>query len=800
MAYTGASCHTPVPRVIHRSLVIPWSMKSQIEQLRAQKKAQDRAAVKAVHRFDKDRAHQASAIDDAKKRMVAARIAAAAQRQREDDEEWSKAHAARRQEAAANVAAWREAREKRRREATSMERKAKKDEAEAVKRNHSRASVAGMGDATPRNESHVPRPPSGHSSSHSHLYHGQTRAEDIQPLRQGRRPRPVSATSRSAPSRPNQGQQQQQQQHPHQSSGDDDDDDEGSLPPIHSPPRDAATGATRSAAAAADRGASTHASSSASGGAKAGARETPRGVSAKDAASSANGGGGTHATSSSSARAVHADQRHRLCGLCGRRFTSAANLMLHEATCATAFMEPNAGTHVRENPPRRGGGRPPARPLSSRSMDASGNGDGDGDGDSDGDGDEDEEWEHHSHASRRSAKSESHAGARRARSKNPASSASSGPDIGIGGSGPPPRAQRSASSVGVGVGRRANGASGKSGNANRNRSHTPSARSAAGGPGVPPPHRRSSSEAGIGVGGKQGKEAVGVAPPRPESASRERRREQSPRERSPRPSWHTEREAPSSPPSSQSPRSSNGYEQGYRPAPRHTSFHKGHASFEDHFSKFFSKFSGPETGGNGGGDGSSGGRRDGGAGFASFSGARAGAEPATGAGSGAGSTSWDYGMRGGAGAGTAHRNDRNDRNADHHTAALRAEHDAKSDRLLIDTYEQNWSVLLRVYSKQDVGATASPRPLRFEDVPWLPELSSSAREACGGGEPFPLLGCSETASTAEKNKAIRRASLRWHPDKFIQAFGRHIAPEDRERVLDSVKRMSQRVNHFKERL
>ena len=68
-----------------------------------------------------------------------------------------------------------------------------------------------------------------------------------------------------------------------------------------------------------------------------------------------------------------------------------------------------------------------------------------------------------------------------------------------------------------------------------------------------------------------------------------------------------------------------------------------------------------------------------------------------------------------------------------------------------------------------------------------------------GGELFDIIGVEETASRERKKKALRQASLRWHPDKFLQAYGKRVKPCDRDRVMDSVKVMCQRVNQLKDR-
>ena len=72
--------------------------------------------------------------------------------------------------------------------------------------------------------------------------------------------------------------------------------------------------------------------------------------------------------------------------------------------------------------------------------------------------------------------------------------------------------------------------------------------------------------------------------------------------------------------------------------------------------------------------------------------------------------------------------------------------------------------------------------VRAADVPW-PTLEAAA------------LGLDPRAtSAAERKQAFRTASLRWHPDKFVQSFGARLQPEEREQVLQRVTEVSQAIN------
>ena len=66
-------------------------------------------------------------------------------------------------------------------------------------------------------------------------------------------------------------------------------------------------------------------------------------------------------------------------------------------------------------------------------------------------------------------------------------------------------------------------------------------------------------------------------------------------------------------------------------------------------------------------------------------------------------------------------------------------------------------------------------------------------------ELFDVIGVPESASDKAKKAALRAASLRWHPDKFLQAYGKLIVESDHERVMDQVNIMCQRINQLKSR-
>eukprot|EP00669_Euglena_mutabilis_P003375 TRINITY_DN14328_c0_g1_i1.p3 TRINITY_DN14328_c0_g1~~TRINITY_DN14328_c0_g1_i1.p3 ORF type:complete len:118 (-),score=34.75 TRINITY_DN14328_c0_g1_i1:353-679(-) len=46
----------------------------------------------------------------------------------------------------------------------------------------------------------------------------------------------------------------------------------------------------------------------------------------------------------------------------------------------------------------------------------------------------------------------------------------------------------------------------------------------------------------------------------------------------------------------------------------------------------------------------------------------------------------------------------------------------------------------------------------------------------------------------QRREAVRALQMRWHPDKFLQAYGDRLHPPDADRILTRVKEVSQAIN------
>ena len=76
--------------------------------------------------------------------------------------------------------------------------------------------------------------------------------------------------------------------------------------------------------------------------------------------------------------------------------------------------------------------------------------------------------------------------------------------------------------------------------------------------------------------------------------------------------------------------------------------------------------------------------------------------------------------------------------------------------------------------------------IRMRDVPW-PVLDAASL----GLDP-------RLYDKAQRKAAFRQASLRWHPDKFLQSFGSRLVEEEREAILQRVTEVAQAINQIRQ--
>ncbi|EOD25581.1 hypothetical protein EMIHUDRAFT_115394 [Emiliania huxleyi CCMP1516] len=79
------------------------------------------------------------------------------------------------------------------------------------------------------------------------------------------------------------------------------------------------------------------------------------------------------------------------------------------------------------------------------------------------------------------------------------------------------------------------------------------------------------------------------------------------------------------------------------------------------------------------------------------------------------------------------------------------------------------------------------------------KFAARGQEICMRDVPWPSLDAASLRlgprqSEAERKSAYRTLSLRWHPDRFVQAFGAKLRADEREGILQKVTEVSQTIN------
>jgi len=95
-----------------------------------------------------------------------------------------------------------------------------------------------------------------------------------------------------------------------------------------------------------------------------------------------------------------------------------------------------------------------------------------------------------------------------------------------------------------------------------------------------------------------------------------------------------------------------------------------------------------------------------------------------------------------------------------------------------ETYEENYKLF--------IGKDHSS--ISFDDVPWPGGSHATAAEQAK----VCLYSCDPQVSRS----VAREQQRRWHPDKFVQLFGQCLGENERDKILEHVKQLSQAINDF----
>jgi len=95
-----------------------------------------------------------------------------------------------------------------------------------------------------------------------------------------------------------------------------------------------------------------------------------------------------------------------------------------------------------------------------------------------------------------------------------------------------------------------------------------------------------------------------------------------------------------------------------------------------------------------------------------------------------------------------------------------------------ETYEEKYQLFL---AKEHIS-------ICFDDVPWPGGSHATSAEQAKI--------CLYSTDLDVSKTITREQQRRWHPDKFIQHYGEYLCADDKEKILDHVKQLSQSINDF----
>lgn len=99
-------------------------------------------------------------------------------------------------------------------------------------------------------------------------------------------------------------------------------------------------------------------------------------------------------------------------------------------------------------------------------------------------------------------------------------------------------------------------------------------------------------------------------------------------------------------------------------------------------------------------------------------------------------------------------------------------------RVQKEAYEEKYQLFLAEEHKR----------ISFDDIPWPGGSHATSAEQAKI--------CLYSADTDVSKTVTREQQRRWHPDKFIQLYGQCLSEDDRDKILDHVKQLSQSINNF----
>ena len=96
--------------------------------------------------------------------------------------------------------------------------------------------------------------------------------------------------------------------------------------------------------------------------------------------------------------------------------------------------------------------------------------------------------------------------------------------------------------------------------------------------------------------------------------------------------------------------------------------------------------------------------------------------------------------------------------------------------------ERRWSKFDQRWESLDASSATSRLPLTYNDIPWPPKMAKLLERKVSEQEKH-----QQQQGSINKKKVYRELILRWHPDKFMQKYGKRVrAGGDEDRIKERV--------------
>merc|ERR1712205_73539 len=97
--------------------------------------------------------------------------------------------------------------------------------------------------------------------------------------------------------------------------------------------------------------------------------------------------------------------------------------------------------------------------------------------------------------------------------------------------------------------------------------------------------------------------------------------------------------------------------------------------------------------------------------------------------------------------------------------------------------ERRWSKFDQRWESLDASSSTSRLPLTYNDIPWPPKMAKLLERKASEQEKHHQ----HQGTSISKKKVYRELILRWHPDKFMQKYGKRVrAGGDEDRIKERV--------------